>query len=300
MDFRQIEAFVYVVRFNSFSKAADAIFLTQPTVSSHISSLENELGTKLIDRSGKEVEPTAAGKLFYEYANNLVNIRDQAVFSLNEFTNKISGKVEIAASTVPAEYLLPRLMLGFRANYGDISFSVDQLDSDQVIDGLLEKKYELGMAGTIIESSKLEYHKLAEDRLVLAAPCNRKFSSMNSDTLAFDDIKDESFIYRESGSGTRKEFEKTLGNHGISPASIRVAAQFNSIDAIKQAVSQGLGVSIMSYMSIEDYIRFGQIKVFDIEGFDLKRAFYMVTHKKRPLSPVNSVFLKYVTSHSHA
>lgn len=300
MDFRQIEAFVYVVRFNSFSKAADAIFLTQPTVSSHISSLENELGTKLIDRSGKEVEPTAAGKLFYEYANNLVNIRDQAVFSLNEFSNKISGKVEIAASTVPAEYLLPRLMLGFRANYGDISFSVDQLDSDQVIDGLLEKKYELGMAGTIIESSKLEYHKIAEDRLVLAAPCNRKFSSMSSDTLNFDYIKDESFIYRESGSGTRKEFEKILVNHGISPTSIKIAAQFNSIDAIKQAVSQGLGVSIMSYMSIEDYIRFGQIRAFEIEGFDLKRAFYIVTHKKRPLSPVNSAFLKYVTSHSHA
>lgn len=300
MDFRQIEAFVYVVRFSSFSKAADAIFLTQPTVSSHISSLENELGTKLIDRSGKEVEPTAAGKLFYEYANNLVNIRDQAVFSLNEFSNKISGKVEIAASTVPAEYLLPRLMLGFRANYGDISFSVDQLDSDQVIDGLLEKKYELGMAGTIIESSKLEYHKLAEDRLVLAAPCNRKFSSIYSDTLTFDDIKDESFIYRESGSGTRKEFEKILVNHGISPSSIKIAAQFNSIDAIKQAVSQGLGVSIMSYMSIEDYIRFGQIKAFEIESFDLKRAFYIVTHKKRPLSPVNSVFLKYITSHSHA
>lgn len=295
MDFRQIEAFVYVVRFSSFSKAADAIFLTQPTVSSHIGSLENELGIKLIDRSGKEVEPTAAGKLFYEYANNLVNIRDQAVFSLNEFSRKVTGKVEIAASTVPAEYLLPRLMLGFRSIYGDISFSVDQLDSDQVIDGLIEKKYELGMAGTMIENSKLDYHKLTEDRLVLAAPCNSKFSAIASDTLTFDSIKEESFIYRESGSGTRKEFEKILVNHGISPSSIRIAAQFNSIDAIKQAVSQGLGVSIMSYMSIEDYVGFGQIRAFDIEGFDLKRAFYIVTHKKRPLSPVNSVFLKYVT-----
>ena len=296
MDFRQIEAFVYVVRFNSFSKAADAIFLTQPTVSSHISSLENELGIKLIDRSGKEVEPTAAGKLFYDYANNLVNIRDQAVFSLNEFSKKVEGKVEIAASTVPAEYLLPKFMLDFRSIYGNISFSVDQLDSDQVIDGLLEKKYELGMAGTMIENSKLDYHKLADDRMVLAAPCNRKYSSMTSNTLTFDSIKDESFIYRESGSGTRKEFEKILINNGINPASIRIAAQFNSIDAIKQAVSKGLGVSIMSYMSIEDYVRFGQIKAFDIEGFDLKRAFYIVTHKKRPLSPVNSVFLKYVTT----
>lgn len=294
MDFRQIEAFVYVVRFKSFSKAADAIYLTQPTVSSHISTLEKELGLKLIDRSGKEVLPTDAGKIFYEYANNLINIRDNAVFTLNKFSKKVDGKVEIAASTVPAEYLLPKLILGFRSLYNNINFSVDQFDSNQVINELLEKKYELGMVGTVIENSKLEYHKLTEDKLVLAAPCNEKFSTISSDTLSFKVIKDECFIYRESGSGTRLEFEKIFMKHGISPSSIRIAAQFNSIDAIKQAVSQGLGLSVMSYVSIEDYVKFGRIRAFDIEGFDLTRAFYIVTHKKRPLSPINSVFLKYV------
>lgn len=294
MDFKQIEAFVYVARFRSFSKAADAIYLTQPTVSSHVSTLENELGIKLIDRSGKEVEPTSAGKIFYEYAYNLINIRDNAIFSLIEFSKKVEGKVEIAASTVPAEYLLPKLMIDFRNKYNNINFSVDQLDSKQVIDELLDKKYDLGMVGTIIENSKLEYHKLIDDKLVLATPCSKKFTSINSNVLPFEKIKDESFIYRESGSGTRQEFEKIFIKHGISPSSIKIAAQFNSIDAIKQAVSKGLGVSIMSYVSIEDYVKFNQIKAFDIEGFDLTRAFYMVTHKKRPITPVNSVFLKYI------
>ena len=147
MDFRQIEAFVYVVRHKSFSKAADAIYLTQPTISSHISSLENEIGTKLVDRSGKEITPTEAGKMFYEFANNLINIRDNAVFTLSEFSRKIEGKVEIAASTVPAEYLLPKLMLGFRNKYDKISFSVQQLDSKQVIDELLERNFEFGIVG---------------------------------------------------------------------------------------------------------------------------------------------------------
>jgi DNA-binding transcriptional LysR family regulator len=294
MDFRQIEAFVYVARFRSFSKAADAIYLTQPTISSHISNLEKELGIKLIDRSGKEVEPTGAGRIFYEYANNLINIRDNAIFTLSEYTRKVEGKVEIAASTVPAEYLLPKLMIDFRNKYGNITFSIDQFDSKQVIDEILDKKYDLGMVGTVIENSKLEYHKLKEDKLVLAVPCSEKFTSINSDMLPFEKIKDENFIYRESGSGTRQEFEKIFTVHGISPSSIKIAAQFNSIDAIKQAVSKGLGVSIMSYISIEDYVKFGKIKAFDIEGMDLTRAFYMVTHKKRPISPVNSVFLKYV------
>lgn len=297
MDFRQIEAFVYVIRYRSFSRAADAIYLTQPTVSSHISSLENELGIKLIDRSGKEIEPTKAGKIFYDYANNLINIRDSAVFTLNEFSKKVEGKVEIAASTVPAEYLLPKLMIGFRDLYGDIGFAVDQFDSGEVIDEILEKRYELGIVGTMIENSKLEYHKLVDDRLVLAAPCNKKFSAITSKTLSFDEVKDESFIYRESGSGTRQEFERILMKHGADPSAIRIAAQFNSIDAIKQSVSKGLGVSIMSYISIEDYLRFDQIKAFDLEGFDMNRSFYIVTHKKRPLSPVNSVFLKYVTDY---
>jgi len=295
MDFKQIEAFVFVVRHKTFSRAADAIYLTQPTISSHINSLEKELGVKLVDRSGKEITPTEAGRIFYEYAENLINVRDNAVYTLSEFSNKIEGKVELAASTVPAEYLLPKLMNGFRGKYPNISFSVQQLDSEQVITEILDRNYELGIVGTKFENSKLEYHFLTEDKLVLAAPNNEKYSDIKSNTISFDMIKDEYFIYRESGSGTRQEFERAAQRSGINPGSIRIAAQFNSISAIKQSVSQGLGVSIMSMVSIEDYVRFGLLKAFDIEGFDLKRTFYLVTHKKRPLSPVNNEFLRYVT-----
>lgn len=294
MDFRQIEAFVYVIRYKSFSKAADAVYLTQPTISSHISSLEGEIGLKLVDRSGKEIVPTEAGKIFYEYAMNLMNIRDNAVFTLSEFSHKVEGKVEIAASTVPAEYMLPKLMPGFRNMYPNISFSVQQLDSNQVIDEILERNYELGIVGTKVENSKLEYRRLTYDKLVLAAPNNKKFRSVKSGTMPFDMLRDECFIYRESGSGTRQEFEKICARNGIEPGSIKAAAQFNSISAIKQAVSIGLGVSIMSMISIEDYVKFGELKAFDIEGFDLNRDIYLVTHKKRPLSPVNNVFLKYI------
>lgn len=294
MDFRQIEAFVYVVRHKSFSRAADAIFLTQPTVSSHVSTLENELGVKLVDRSDKEIVPTEAGKLFYEYAVNLMNIRDNAVFTINEFSRKMEGKVEIAASTVPAEYILPRLITGFRNLHANISFSVQQFDSKQVIDEILERNYELGIVGTKFENSKLEYKIIAGDKLVLATPNNNKFASIKSGTVAFEEVQNECFIYRESGSGTRQEFERILAKNNINPGAIKIAAQFNSIAAIKQAVRQGLGVSIMSMISIDDYVKSGFIKAFDIKGFNLMRAFYLVTYKKRPLSPVNNEFMKYI------
>jgi DNA-binding transcriptional LysR family regulator len=296
MDFRQIEAFVYVVRFNSFSKAADAIFLTQPTVSSHISSLENELGVKLLDRSGKEVEPTSAGKIFYDYANNLVNIRDQAVFTLSEFSHKVEGKVELAASTVPAEYILPGLIIGFRNKYSNISFSVDQFDSDQVADGLLDKKYEIGFVGTRIENSKLDYHKLADDRLVLAAPCNKKFSSVDSDTIPFELIKDESFIYRESGSGTRKEFEKILVGNGINPSTIHIAAQFNSIDAIKQAVAANLGVSLIPLSAVSFELKIGLIKELKIKGKSWSYPQNLIYNENRYLSPAAKKLIELIRS----
>jgi DNA-binding transcriptional LysR family regulator len=124
MDFRQIEAFIYVVRHKSFSKAADAIYITQPTVSAHISSLENELGIKLIDRSSKEICPTAAGYIFFEYAQNLINIRDNAVFALKDFTDKIEGNLEIAASTVPSQYIIPKLVFEFRQNFQNVNLNL--------------------------------------------------------------------------------------------------------------------------------------------------------------------------------
>lgn len=297
MDFRQIEAFVHVIKLKSFSKAADAIFLTQPTISTHINSLEKELGTKLVDRSGKEILPTKAGKIFYDYANSLLNVRDNAVHALKEFSTKIEGKLEIAASTVPAQYLLPELMAAFLELYRGANFSITQLDSNDVIDAVLENRYELGIVGTSIENSKLSYNKLFDDKLVVITPNNGKFTGIASDTIPFSLIEKENFIFRESGSGTRHEFEKILKDNGIDSKAIKIIAKLNSTEAIKQSVSLGLGISIVSLVSVTDYLRFGLIKAFNIEGILMQRAFYSVIHKTRPISPLHSAFLSFAADY---
>ncbi len=294
MDFRQIEAFLQVVKHKSFSKAADSVFLTQPTISAHISSLESELGIKLIDRSGKEILPTKAGKIFCDYANNLINLRDNAIYNLNEFNCKVEGRLEVSASTVPAQYMLPKIMKGFYSMYPNVSFSIEQLDSGQVIDALLEKRIELGIVGTKSENSKLEFEKVTDDKMVLIVPSNRRFSNIQSDTIPLEFIKNEHFIFRESGSGTRQEFEKILQKSSIPVKSINVIAQMNSSEAIKQAVSIGLGVSIVSLISVLDYLKFGILKAYDIEGLDLSRSFYLAHLKNRPLSPLSIVFMDYI------
>lgn len=293
MDYKQIEAFVYVVRHKSFSKAADAIYLTQPTVSAHINSLENELGIKLIDRSTKEIYPTSAGKIFFEYAQNLISIRDSAIFALKDFSASIEGNLEIAASTVPSQYIIPELIMAFRQNYNSVFFNLVQLDTKQVIEDLLDKRYEIGIVGSFIEHNRLVYDKLIDDKLVLITPNAKKYSEITNKTYSISQLLNEQFILRETGSGTRQAFEKFLIKADINPKSINIVAQINSLEAIKQAVSLGLGVSIVSAISAEDYIRNGMLKAFEIENFPIKRQFYIVSHKNRPISPIANAFKEF-------
>ena len=297
MDFRQIEAFVYVTKLKSFSKAAEAIFLTQPTVSAHVNSLEKELGCKLIDRSGKEIVPTKAGRLFYEYAIGLINIRDNAIFKLNEFSNKISGRLDIFASSVPSQYIIPELIMGFMKEHKNIVFSVNQMDSKEVIENIIDKQAELGFVGTHLENDKICYHNLVDDELILITPNTKKFSDIKEDIISLKDIENERFIFRENGSGTRQEFEKALKKSGSNTKSLNVVAQMSNIEAIKQAVSLGVGVSIVSAKSAADYIQFEQLKAFKIRDVELKRSFYLVYHKARPLSPMSMAFKDYVLNY---
>ena len=293
MDFRQIEAFAQVVKLKSFSKAADAVYLTQPTISAHISSLENELEIKLIDRSSKDVVPTKAGKLFYDYAINMINIRDNAIFKLNEYSEKMAGKIEICSSTVPCQYIMPELIKGFIGNYPNVTFSLDQMDTRMVTEKILQKESELGFVGSMTENDKLSYHHFMDDKLVLITPNNKKYSSIDSDTIDFKVISEENFVLREAGSGTRQEFEKAFKKAGFNPKSLKVAALMNSTEAVKQAVSLGMGVSIVSAISVEDYVKFGLIKAYNLDGVSLARAFYLVHHKSVPLSPLSITFLNY-------
>ncbi len=294
MDFRQIEAFVKVVRLRSFSKAGEALFLTQPTISAHVSSLENELGIRLLDRSNKDVLPTKAGKIFYDYAVNLLNTRDDAVHTLNRFTDQLEGRIEVVASSIPGQYLLPGVIRDFAQQYKNIRFFVFQADTKQVIREVREKRYELGLVGAAGEYEDMEYKFIKEDRLILITPNNKKYAGINTGTIAFSTLLDENFIIRELGSGTRQEFEKSLKNGGVNPKSVKVIAQMNSTEAIKKAVGLGLGVAVVSSLCIEDDLRLGRIKSFRLEGLEAKRALYVVYLKNRTMSPLLVKFKDYL------
>lgn len=293
MDFRQIEAFVHVYRLRNFSRAGKVLYLTQPTVSSHINDLENELGAKLLDRSSRDVIPTSAGDVFYQYAVNLLETRDSAVYSLNEHSKQIEGRLEIAASTIPSQYLLPRLINGFREKYPNMLFKIQQGDTRDVVREIQEKKFQIGIVGARLDEDKLEYEMLTGDKLMLiSAPDS--ITCLQGASTSLESLQDKPFILREPGSGTRQEFESALKKRGINPDSLKVVAEMSSNEAIKQAVREGLGVSVVSSLSVEDYLELGLIQAFTIEGLDLERSFYLVTFRNQPLSPSCAAFRQFI------
>ncbi len=313
MDFKQIEAFVNVVKYKSFSKAADALFLTQPTISAHIITLEKELGIQLIDRKSREALVTRQGKIFYNYALDMMNMREKAIFSLQKNDNNVEGILEIQTSSIPGEYLVPELLAIFRKKYQKVKFYLEQSDSHQVIENLLSNKGEIGFVGSIKsgKDNNFEFLKLISDQMVLIAPRSKKNITKieNSNKQAGNQdgcsqiekvnisvFLDMDFILREQGSATRKDFEDKLSNIGILPSRLKVIARMNSLEAIKRSVAAGMGVSIISKKAaIGSNLNYD---IFELEDIDLTREFYMAYNSRVELSPVAEVFKEFVMKQS--
>ena len=294
MDFKQLEAFVYVVKLKSFSKAAQRIYLTQPTISAHINSLEKELDTKLIERGTKYVYPTKPGSILYQYAVKMLNLREDAVCSVKNYNKELKGTLTICASTVPSQYILPKVISAFREEYPNVTFNIQRQDSEQVVDSISKGLADIGFCGTDTHSPDCVFESFTEDHLVVITPNNERFHQMQAGGMKSDLLKKEPIIIREEGSGTRKEMEHFLSRAGIDIGELKIAAQFNDPDSIKHSVSQGMGISIISKAAIEDYENFGLILSFDLNGISMDRHLYVVTHKSNPLPFAGEVFLNYV------
>lgn len=291
MHLKQLEVFVNVVKLKSFSKAAEAVYLSQPTVSAHINALEDELDAKLIVRSTKEVYPSKAGKIFYQYALEMLNLRDMAMQEVKSYSTQVRGTLDVAASTVPSQYLLPRAMPSLIEKYPQLTLSIKQYDSVEVVHRIIDMDAEVGVTGAIFEKSGCVFEPVAEDRLVIITPNTPAFAALEG-RITPDIIRANKFISREYGSGTRKESEIFLHSIGIDPQSLRISVQLQSTESVIQGVKNGLGLAIVSKYACEDCVASGGILAFDYESPDLSRSFYAVYRKNRPLSPAAEAFIK--------
>ncbi|KYO64484.1 selenium metabolism-associated LysR family transcriptional regulator [Thermovenabulum gondwanense] len=290
MDFHQLEAFVKVAQTKSFSKAADLLFLTQPTISSHILSLEKELEVRLFDRKGREVELTPFGRVLYNEAVKILRTKDEALFLLYKYMNKIEGELRLYSSSVPAVYILPVKIKKFLEMHPKLKIIIVQKDSMEVINSIEEEDSELGIVGTIINNSSLEYIPFCNDELVVIS----KFNLNNDEEIDFEELIRYPLVIREKKSGTRKTFERYLIQKGLSLEKLKIIAELGSTEAIIQAVKAGVGISVISNRAIEDYKNTGILKTFRIKGIKMLRDFYIVTKKGRTLSPNAESFINYL------
>lgn len=292
MDFKQIEAFVNVVRYKSFSKAADASFFTQPTISTHIQNLEKELGVKLLNRRSRSVEMTPQGAVFFKYAVEMINSRSQAIEAVSKSNDTIEGILEIQTSSIPGVTFLPELLSEFKKAHEMIQYYVSLSDSQSVVDNIINRRGEVGFIGESIRNSALKSHLVSCDKSVLIAPKSYGLG----DRIKFEDAFKYPFIWRETGSATRKNFEDTALKIGLGREDIKVAALVDDLDAIMRAVEAGLGASIVSEKVAAPLG--DRVSVSEITNFDDTRSFYMIYLKNSSLSPAAAAFAEFVKSRS--
>ncbi|SNS86093.1 DNA-binding transcriptional regulator, LysR family [Anaerovirgula multivorans] len=294
MDLKQLESFVAIAKFKSFSKAADYLFLTQPTISSHIINLEKNLNTTLINRTNKKISLTKAGEILYDYAVNIINLKENAKFKLGEFKGKIIGNIEIASSTIPEQYIIPDIISEFHKIYPDVTFNMMHYDSKQVVEGIISGDVDFGIVGAKIPHSQLKYIELVNDEIVLVTPCDEPYTSF-APVISLKTILQENFIFREKGSGTRTLLESRLKkDFDIDIGDLKIVAYIENTEAIKQCILKGLGISFLSKRAVAREVQLNLVKTFKVEKLELKRSFYLVSHKYRSPSPLEIAFRKLV------
>ena len=295
MNLKQLEAFVQVAEGGSFSKAAKELFLTQPTISSHISSLERELNARLFVRNTKEVSLSEDGIKLYKYAKQMLDLQREIEVTFGMDEEGESHAVIIAASTIPAQYLLPEGLTRFSERYPQEQIRIQETDSSKVVMQIVDHRVDIGFTGTVLEKKHCKYIPFYKDELVIITPNTPKYQELaqgNKEDISW--IKKEHVIMREEGSGTRKEAELQLKGAGVKFAGLDIIASIENQETIKKSVRQGMGISVLSKLATADEVANGEILAFPIPNSDEGRDINLVYNKNYQMTRSAERFIKVV------
>ncbi len=288
MDLRRLQVFAKVYECKSFSRAAEEVLLSQPTVSGHIKSLEEEIGVPLFDRLGREILPTRAAELLYDYATRILEMVEEATAAVDAFLGRLRGNLVVGGSTIPAHYVLPDMVGRFRLLHPEVRVTVEVGDTSEIVQAVLAGRLEAGLVGAASKDERLAFTPIMDDTICLAAWPGHPLAGRKA-TLS--DLTATPMVLREPGSGTRTFFEKALVKAGLSLGELEVAAQMGSSLAVLKAVRAQVGVGFLSRRAIRDEVAAGRLVEIQVDGLDLKRQFYLVTRRERTHSPAAKAFI---------
>ena len=294
INLKQLEAFVATAEFSSFTKAAEIMYLTQSTVSSHISALEKNLGVRLIQRGARQrVSLTREGELVYREAKDILE-RCQALQDLKSHNRQ--SQLVIGASSVPGQCLMPEIMGEYLARCPDCHYVQLRGDSVRIHQYLAQGKANLGFVGIATNPREHHYHPVAEDRLVLITANSEPYQTLHRSGASGLELLNKPMILREQDSGTRQEMERHLLKMQVSPEALNVIAQIDNPEAIRSSVSRGLGVSIMSVLAAREYLLSGRLLAFELGDQGAFRKIYLTWRKDALLTSAEQKFLEFVQS----
>lgn len=292
MEMRHLNTFVLAAELQSFTGAASTLGMTQAAVSQHIAALEKELAVSLFHRTGRSVVLTEQGRTLYEYARQIVELADQACDKITNAPRVVSGTLKIAASTVPSEWLLPQLLVGFRKQYPDVQGLVVVSDSAGAIRMVESGDAELGIVGELPRASQVCAKAIARDELTLVVPPGHRFA--NSLAVKAEELLAEPLIIREANSGSRRCVEQALAQVGVAASDLNISMEVNSNEAIRAAVEEGVGLAFLSANAIAREIRDGRLIPVKLERVVAQRYLYCITDPDRmPAAPCRA-FLSFL------
>ena len=274
MNINQLRAFVAVVDHGSFSEAARATGLSQPAVTMQIQGLESDLGATLLERRYRKVELTEAGRALLPIARRVMGELDEARVEIERLSDTVGGHLELAVSTTPGQYILPRLLGSFLRAYPEVSVSLRVYDSADVVERVESGEAQLGMTGARIAGAKVEYEEMGTDRLLMICPVDSPLAGRSIVPLA--EVAEYPFIVREIGSGTRLVFEQALRDGGVDPSELNVVMELGTSEAIVNAVEGGMGVGVVSHWMADKALALATVARVPAPGFPVERPFYSV------------------------
>ena len=296
MDFRRLKAFCKVFEHQSFSRAGHDLYLSQPTISAHIAALETELGVNLFDRTARSVIPTAAAQLLYSRAQEIFQLLSRTKQELNELKDNVAGDIIVGGSTIPANYLWPKILARFLEKFPQVCVDLRVEDSNNVCAMVLNGKLDFGIVGGFYEHHDLEHSLLMKDHLIFVAPMSMK--SKFPQKIVPDNLKDIPWIMREKGSGTRQAMEKALTKSKIDLRDLNVVAMVQSTEALIRCLLAGIGVGVTSRLAVQEYIQSQKMFELKVQGINLERSFYIIHHKRRSLFPAALKLINYTKKYA--
>jgi len=280
-----LKIFVTVVELKNFSHTAEELYFSNPNFSSQIKSLEQDLDTELFNKSSTHLELTQAGEIYYKYAKQILTLQDRAKEEINNLSNMVTGNLKVGGSYTIGEYILPFAVAEFAVHYPGVEIDTSIANTEEIIQAVRNNQLDIGIIEGEVNHTDIRIHSIMDDELIVVVPNQHPLAKLP--IVTSEHLQNQVWILRESGSGTRAFSDKLIKEWGIN---VRKTYTFGSGQAIKQAVTAGLGIALVSRWIVRKELNAKELKSLRIKGKRLTRSFYLIEPKNHETTEVIEAF----------